>query len=218
MIPRYKLVSNLSEYKKALYEFGYPEEKVCIKPMNAHGGLGFKVIANVRDVAKIVFKQQYSNIMTSDELERVLSIAFEQPFILMEYLPGTEYSVDLFARNAELIVAIPRKRDRVSNGIVIKGKIEKNDLLIQASKSIVEKLNLDSFINLQFRFDENGNPKLIDLNPRFCGSQIMSLGAGVNFPYICVKIAMGENVDIITPNWNVGMSRYWESHFYEIES
>ena len=63
--------------------------------------------------------------MTSDELERVLSIAFEQPFILMEYLPGTEYSVDLFARNAELIVAIPRKRDRVSNGIVIKVKLKK---------------------------------------------------------------------------------------------
>lgn len=218
LVPKYSLVSNISDYKKVLKEFGYPEKKVCIKPASGHGGLGFKIIANPEEVAKKIFKQQLSNMMTSDELERLLSISFEEPLILMEYLPGDEYSVDLLAKESKLLVAVPRKRDRVSNGIVIRGKVEKNEQLIQATKSIVELLNLDSFINLQFRFDEQGNAKLIDLNPRFCGSQIMSLGAGINFPYMCIKIAMGENLEPVVPKWNTAMTRYWESYFYEIQS
>ena len=215
LVPKYELINDIFEYKIKLKELGYPEKKVCIKPVNGHGGIGFKVIANLKEVANNFFNKQFNNLITSDEFERILSVSFHEPFMLMEYLPGDEFSVDLLAKDSELVVAIPRKRERVSNGIVISGKIEKKEILIQAANYIVKAFGLNNFVNLQFRFDELGNPKLIDLNPRFCGSQIMSLGAGVNFPYLNIKMLMGKKIDHIQPNWDISMTRYWESYFYE---
>lgn len=215
MIPKYELITNIDEYKSGLKRLGYPEKKVCIKPINGHGGIGFKIVAELEEVAKNFFNKQYNQMITSDEIERILSISFEKTFILMEYLPGEEYSVDVLSKDSELIVAVPRKRERVSNGIVIGGKVEKNEMLLEAAKDIVKAFNLNNFVNLQFRLDAQGKPKLIDLNPRFCGSQIMSLGAGINFPYLNIKMLMEEKLEINEPNWNVSMTRYWESYFYE---
>lgn len=59
--------------------------------------------------------------------------------------------------------------------------------------------------------------KPADINPRFAGSQVNSLGAGVNFPEIFLTYeVLGETMDI-EPDWDTQMFRYRVPVFYSSE-
>ncbi|MFP3360457.1 ATP-grasp domain-containing protein, partial [Planococcus sp. SIMBA_143] len=87
------------------------------------------------------------------------------------------------------------------------GIVVNHEDLIQASKDITESLVEDGFINIQFMKSDTGY-KLTDINPRFCGSQVMSLGANVNFPSLFIEyLPLGNEVPV-EPVWNTRMLRF----------
>ncbi|MDZ7835162.1 MAG: ATP-grasp domain-containing protein [Alkalibacterium sp.] len=93
------------------------------------------------------------------------------------------------------------------------GMVIEHTGLIAMSSEIAEALIEEGFINLQF-MKEDGTFKLTDINPRFCGSQVMSLGAGVNFPELFLTYHLTDERPIPKPKWNTRMIRYRESVFY----
>ncbi len=219
-VPRYCYIgaNDSLDYDK-INKLGYPGKAICLKPASEHGGLSFKIInLGTPDlVAEHLFGNRDNSWRTYGELIEIYSWCPPLDLMAMEYLPGEEYSVDLLLQNNEVIVAVPRKRVRVSGGIVTQGYVEKKEELIEAAKSILPLLNLDYFVNVQFKYADDGSPKLIDINPRFCGSHIMSYGAGINFPLLAVKLALDESIDPLEPAWGRGMIRYWESLFFDFK-
>ncbi|MFB5663494.1 ATP-grasp domain-containing protein [Alteribacillus sp. HJP-4] len=132
--------------------------------------------------------------------------------MVMEYLDGNEYSVDVYIHDGKVITAVPRKRTGVSSGIVLDGTVVHNKMLIEAAEKITEAIAESGFLNLQFFINDHGC-KLTDVNARFCGSQVMSLGANVNFPYLFLQYnLLGEYVSV-NPRWNTRMIRYRENLF-----
>lgn len=214
-IPRHFVLREIGSLRSRAEELGYPAWPVCIKPLSGHGGIGFKVIASARDVASRWNSGKGWDWSTLDEAETILGqLSSFEPMLIMEYLPGREYSVDVLSHKGVPRVVVPRRRSRVSTGIVIDGITERREDLISLASAVVEALELDYFSNIQFRYDANGVPKVIDVNPRFCGSQVLSFGAGVNFPLLCIQQALGKEVKVPTPRWGVLMKRYWESVFF----
>jgi predicted ATP-grasp superfamily ATP-dependent carboligase len=48
---------------------------------------------------------------------------------------------------------------------------------------------------VEFKMDPRDNqPKLMELNPRFWGSLALAVHAGVDFPYLLYRMAMGEDL------------------------
>ncbi|MFC3418884.1 ATP-grasp domain-containing protein [Salinicoccus hispanicus] len=77
---------------------------------------------------------------------------------------------------------------------------------------MTESLVTDGFINIQFMESETGY-KLTDINPRFCGSQVMSLGANVNFPSLFIDYFHLGNAVPVEPVWNTRMLRFRDQIF-----
>jgi len=135
----------------------------------------------------------------------------------MPFIDGQEYSVDVFLHDHKVVVAVPRERAGVSNGIVLEGKVVYNEALIDAASQIAMALASEGYMNLQF-FETTDGFKLTDINPRFAGSQVMSLGAGVNFPELFLKYSVfGEELEV-NPIWNTQMFRYRMPRFYHQSS
>ena len=202
-----------------LKQLAYPSKPVLIKP--EHGGLAFKkiVLGTWDQVAQNLFAKKDHSWRTLNELKELLKQCDPiKNLLAMEYLPGDEYSVDALIMHDQVRIAVPRKRNRVSGGIVTHGIVERKEELIGATEKILPVFGLEYFVNVQFKYAEDGLPKLIDINPRFCGSHIMSYGAGVNFPLLAVKAAFNEEVDFPEPRWGTQMTRYWESVFHDPES
>ena len=208
-VPKHFGYQGRHELKKIIEENFQPDVNVCVKPSNSHGGLGFYILTNRNGYIKAL-QTEKKNI-----LDRNIYYELELTHrgLVMECLEGTEYGVDILMAGGEIVACIPRTRSRVSNGVVIDGVVEQNHDIIVASKAICKELISDGFINLQFVTGPKG-VKLIDLNARFCGSQVMSFGAGVNFPLLYInKIHLKQDVEI-APRWGTKMVRYWESVFF----
>ncbi|RAZ69369.1 ATP-grasp domain-containing protein [Planococcus maitriensis] len=210
-IPTYVGFSNTEELKPIAEKEFPDEEYIVVKQINGYGALGFAMLTNRENYLRAL-KEGKSKIVNIDDYADIPSADRR---IVMEYLGGTEYSVDVFMHQGEVVTAVPRERTGVSNGIVLDGKVVHNEELIEAAAEISKVLVTDGFINLQF-FSTASGYRLTDVNARFCGSQVMSLGAGVNFPYLFIQYKLLGEREEVSPRWNTRMIRF-RDHFYVYE-
>jgi carbamoyl-phosphate synthase large subunit len=206
---RFKLVKSLDDFKVALKELGYPEKPVCFKPrIEIGGGRGFRIVEEIDPTKEMMDKKSDIHI----NMEQALNILKDaKPFpelLIMEYLPGPEYSTDMLAKKGETLAIVPRRRIKVSLGASSVGITEKNGKVIKKAKSIVKSLPLDYNVNVQLKFSERDEPEYIEINPRVSGTICLCTAAGINLPYLGVKMVLGENFDVPEPKWGIKMIRH----------
>jgi carbamoyl-phosphate synthase large subunit len=215
--PDFRLVNTLQEFRDGAAQLGYPPEKICFKPPVSNGLRGFRIIDDSHDRMHTLMNEKPNNIYIGfDEFVSICNSADYFPELLvMEYLPGEEYSVDVLADNGRFISAIPRSRDYIKMGISFAGTTVNDMEIIRYSKSVVEGLKLHGNIGLQFKRDKNGVPKIIESNPRVQGTIVLCAAAGENMVYEALKTGIGEKPVIHEINWGVKMIRYWDEIFLD---
>jgi len=137
-------------------------------------------------------------------------IPTDQPYLFQDNLPGVEWTIDALCNmDGKPLSVVPRKRLEVKAGISTKGVIELDKHIIAECEDMCRFLNLKGPICLQMKEDENGNPKFIEINPRFGGSTIFATHAGVNFPSLLLDMYLGNDISIDTPK-EYTILRYYE--------
>ena len=214
--PDFRRVTDESEFVEAVEALGYPDRPVCFKRPVASGMRGFRVLDDSLDRLDLLLNEKPdSSVTTLEEVLPVLREAEEFPeLVVMEYLPGDEYSVDVVAMDDEVGAVVPRSRAQTRAGISFEGVVEPREDLIEAATEICTELGLEYNINVQLRYDADGDPKVIEINPRVSGTIVMCVGAGANMPYLGVKYALGEPVPEPDVEWGTRMSRYWQEVFH----
>lgn len=213
--PDYRRVDDEAAFVDAVSSLGYPDRPVCFKPTVGSGMRGFRVLDERADrVTRLLDEKPGAAVTTLDEVLPVLSEAEPFPALaVMEYLPGEEYSVDVLAMGDSVGPVVPRTRARTRAGITFHGVVEQNEALIREATDICRALGVEYNVNLQFKYDADGDPKLIEINPRVSGTIVMCVGAGVNLPALGVAYALGESVPDAEPAWGTSMTRYWNELF-----
>ena len=137
-------------------------------------------------------------------------IEIDSDDILSEYLPGQEYTIDVLCdMKSNPLVVVPRKRLQTKAGISSKGEIIKDEFIEKACFDICKFLKLKGPICLQMKDDENGNPKFIEINPRFGGGTYFTTLAGVNFMKIIFDVLENKKILINEPKL-IKVLRYYE--------
>lgn len=213
--PAYRRVADQDAFVDAVEALGYPEQPVCFKPTVGSGMRGFRILDDRTDrVTRLLDEKPGEAITTLDQVVPVLAEADPFPELaVMEYLPGEEYSVDVLGMGDDVGPVVPRSRARTRAGITFQGVVEEREDLIEAATDICGDLGVEYNINLQFKYDADGEPKVIEINPRVSGTIIMCVGAGANLPYLGVKHALGEPIPAIDVQWGTRMTRYWNELF-----
>lgn len=76
--------------------------------------------------------------------------------------------------------------------------------LEQIGRKVLERLSWRGVAMVEFkRCAKTGKFYLLEINPRFWGSLPLSEAAGVNFPYLLYRAALGEPVEV--PDYRVGV-------------
>ena len=220
--PCFCKVQSWDEFKKAVFDLGYPDRPVCFKPPVSRGMRGFRILRDDIDHLDLLMNYKPNDVFaTLNEMSHTLKDVKTFPELLvMEYVPGKEYSVDVLANNGSAPIVIPRSRDKLKMGISFVGTTENNREIIEYSKKIVDLLGLHGNIGLQFKLDSDGVPKIIESNPRVQGTIVLCTAAGVNIVYDAVKLAMGEEVTDTQGDvkWGVKMIRYWDEVYVQNRS
>jgi carbamoyl-phosphate synthase large subunit len=151
------------------------------------------------------------NVFLCSDLHELTRISSKYDGMLVqEYLPGTEYTVDVMSDlDGRALFAIPRERIEVKSGICSKGRIVNDKQLIQISMDLTNHLGLIGPSCVQMKLDSHGLPKILEVNPRMGGATIMATYAGANFPKIIIDLVKGE--DIVLPTIReISVVRYYE--------
>ena len=113
-------------------------------------------------------------------------------YILQSYLPGTEYSVDVYIdRTGEPLAAVPRERMKVDSGVAVTARTVRDAALENAAIAAAKAVGIRGVANVQLRRDAAGRPRLLEINPRFPGTMPLTVAAGVPMPTMTVDEALG---------------------------
>ena len=207
----YVAVDSVVELEKAVISLGYPHKRVCVKATNSSGSRGFRILDANKSKYDMFFNEKpSSSFITLDELISILSEREEFPkLMVMEYLPGTEYTVDLLADHGKVLYNCCRKSTHMENSIMLDGIIVDNQAVLKLCEQVVESLKLDGNIGFDIKERGDGTPVIMECNPRITAGIPAFAAAGVNLPYLCVKKLLGEKLPSVTPKIGLKMKRRW---------
>ena len=78
---------------------------------------------------------------------------------------------------------------------------------------MVEKLKLDGNADLDFKYDKDGRPVLMEINPRLAATMRIFKEGGMNLPYLRIKQLLGEALPDCRIRTGVKMKRRYEEMF-----
>ena len=160
------------------------------KPINGSASIG---------ICKINSEEEFINFKLNNDINK---------FNIQKFIDGIEYSVDLYVDllNKEVIVAVPRIRLEVLGGESMKSITKKELQLINLSEEVVHKSGLTGPMVIQFIQDKITKEfYLMEVNPRFGGAVLCSIGAGVDFPGYVIDEMMGKELVCNNLEWEDDM-------------
>lgn len=165
---------------------------VVIKPRYSWGSRGIRFIDTPEDLVK-----EYRLVHEEDPLP-----------IVQEQIPqGDKYYVCCLMDDEQNLVAHTIHKELRNYPLRNGPSTAQQTVDWPELKEITEKLlragKWYGVANSDFMIDpRDGTPMLMEVNPRFWGPLQASIQAGVNFPYLLVRLARGEEVEII-PDFSV---------------
>lgn len=151
-----------------------------IKPLDGMGSAGVFRVKNARELD---FFADY----------------VENPMV-QECAEGTEYTIDVLCDLKGMpVYIIPRIRLEVRSGEVVKSRTCRQQLVIDETTRLLEKLNQEGLVigpmTIQcFLADDLQSLKFIEINPRFGGGVPLSFAAGADYAKALKAMALGKDV------------------------
>lgn len=207
----YYAVNSMDELLATVRKLGYPEKRVCVKATNGSGSRGFRLLdAKASRFDMFLHEKPSAGVIRLEELTAILEEAEVFPELLvMEYLPGAEYSVDLLADYGKVLVSCCRKSLRMENSIMLDAEIVDAPAVLELCAAVTEKLGLDGNIGFDLRERADGTPLIMECNPRITAGIPYFALAGVNLPYLCIKHLLGEELPDCSLKYGTVVKRRW---------
>lgn len=160
------------------------------KPDKGQGGKGAFLINNKRELSKI----------NEDQVK---------DYVITEYLPGDELTVDCFTdKNKKIRFIGPRKRNRVFGGISVNSSVVPVDKEIEnIAKIISKKVEMRGLWYFQLKKDSSGTYKLLEISVRTAGTMNLYRGLGINFPLLTIYDLLDYDINIIQYDYYLEVDR-----------
>ncbi|MCD2452867.1 ATP-grasp domain-containing protein [Methylicorpusculum oleiharenae] len=197
-------VNSLSEFDQAFNSLRIKHPKLCVKPAVSVFGLGFRIIDESRSSITHLLKGIEHQIALSElrfGMERTPQF---ETLLVMEYLPGHEWSVDCVATNGKLWCAVQRKKP-LSAGL---GQIiDDNPDIAAMVQRLTRHYRLNGLFNIQFKEGIFG-PRLLEINARPSGGVGMACLSGVNLAKIALQTVLSNEQIKETQIMDINFGRY----------
>jgi carbamoyl-phosphate synthase large subunit len=169
-----------------------------VKPRSGSGSRGIRLVERREEL---------------DALER------DGTLLVQEHLPGTEYSLDVLARDDGHVAAVvPRARLKVDSGIAVTGRTLHDERLDTFARDVARLIGLTTVANVQVKEDSAGTPALLEVNPRFPGTMPLTVASGVDMPRLAIAEALGVAIPHgPLPFDDIAMVRFFQERFFAFD-
>jgi predicted ATP-grasp superfamily ATP-dependent carboligase len=174
---------------------GIDQFPVFAKPDIGYGSRGVKKLENEQDTV--------AHLMANPDA------------ILLEYLPGKEFTVDCFTdAGGNLLFVGPRERSRIANGISVHtSTMPVKKEFWDYAEAIQSRINMNGAWFFQVKERSDGTLVLMEVASRMAGSSGVYRAKGVNFASLSLFNAFGVPVSILVNDYEVEMDRALDSRY-----
>lgn len=163
------------QYKSADEVSDFP---VFVKPDVGQGSVGVKKVDSKEDLVVTLFKTKN--------------------LLILEYLPGEEYTVDCFSNvKGELVSVSPRKRLRMKNGISMACEAVEDFKINEIAERINKIIHNKGGWFFQLKKNVGGDYVLLEVSSRVGGSSAFTRALGVNLPLLTINTFCGQCIDTV---------------------
>lgn len=194
-VPARRVVDGVKGLRAALGELGYPDRSLIVKPTAARGGRGLRVLIGRNDSVPdwIGGGTRETRLDTQPDRRTMDGWFAAGSLMVMPVLRDPAYDVDILAVRGTASHALVRQRKNPP-GIPFTGNLLIPDGRIRDyCLAMAEAIGLDGLHDIDLMTDGDGNPALLEINPRMSGSAVASHAAG--FPIVSAAIAAAVGVD-----------------------
>lgn len=184
VVPSWR-INSLCELQAHLASPQFSDSPVCVKPVMGIYGMGFwRFDENAAPMD--LFNHPENRIVTPQQYIAAVSASESfNPLVLMPYLPGPEYSVDILADNGVILAAVGRRKEGAIQYLVNEGAA------FELACACARTMKADGLVNVQTRNDRQGNPVLLETNMRPSGGIGYTRHSGVNLPGLFAAYKLG---------------------------
>jgi predicted ATP-grasp superfamily ATP-dependent carboligase len=136
------------------------------------------------------------------------------PLLVQERITGQGAGIFTLFNQGKPIVFFAHKRLREkppTGGVsVLRESIPLDQGMKNHVVKLLSRLNWHGVAMVEFKLEEKtGIPYLIEVNGRLWGSLQLAIDAGVDFPYLLYKMALGELPDELATDYKTGVRSRW---------
>jgi len=212
-IPRYSIVESTDELHAAINNIGWKNGLIVAKKSRSTGCQGVKIIDNKSKTYEMFYNRERVHVSFEEFLHWLENRKDRDDGLhLIEYLPGKEYSVDVFL-DGEVKCVVTRRRHRAYYGMATIAETISFPELEEQAGFLAKRIGLKNVVNIQFREDEKGIPRLMEINPRIPAGIDLTIAAGCNMPLWAIEKAHGIEPVYTRPIIGAKMRRRWDAVF-----
>ncbi len=194
--PKTWFIGHIGEVERIAKTIQYP---VVIKPQISFGSYGIKRAINEEEL-----------ISKYKEAHKAYPLPLIQESIPQE---GEAFGVSaLFNKDSELRAVFVHKRLReypVTGGPSTLRESVKNPKIQELGLRLLKALSWVGVAMVEFKVDpRDGEPKLMEVNPRFWGSLQLAILSGVDFPYLIYRMVKEGDIKPVL-DYKIGVRCRW---------
>jgi hypothetical protein len=196
-------VQDVAGFDHAVAVLAQQHTALCVKPAISVFGLGFRILDTQRDSITHLLKGVEYEIPLVELRAGMENTPTFPELLVMEHLPGAEWSVDCAGCDGQLLCAIQRKKypqagygQEIDNNADIQGMVER----------LTVHYGLNGLFNIQFKANAAGEPRLLEINPRPSGGFGMACLAGVNLAEVFLHSLQGQPPNIASIRYGLRVS------------
>jgi hypothetical protein len=187
-VPPWRVASDPRGFRDAVEELSATGERICMKPAGEYSAFGFRILddgpVGIKDLlaapAPLVSVGAVADAMkrAEDEGEVV------PEFLVMPFLDGPEVSIDcLSAPGGTLLSSVARSKQGRYRLLL------DDPAMTGIAQRLVGHFQLSYLSNVQLRH-RDGEPVLLEVNPRASAGLFQTAFAGLNLPWAAVRLLL----------------------------
>ncbi|MBQ1080513.1 ATP-grasp domain-containing protein [Nocardiopsis sp. B62] len=175
---------------------------LIVKPRSGRGSRGVMVVDSARDMARVVSESGYA----ADDL------------IVQERVTGPEYTVSVVVWRDGDVQAVVPKEVLLKQGVTKYAVTRRHPEVVRTCRAVQNALRADGPFNVQLCLDDEGRPRVFEINPRFSSTAALTVAAGVDEITGLLRQAVCDGPRL-TDEWREGvaMVRHWTDEFMSEE-
>jgi len=190
-------VRDAAGFDAALAELAALGLPACVKPPEGVFGAGFWQVEPERSSFAALMDPEARRLPPAMIRTALHEADGAGALLVMEHLPGDEWSIDAVCDQGRMIVGVARRKVGRAQRIEVEGPV------FDIARAAIARFELSGLINLQCKAAGEGeaDPRLLEINARMSGGCLYTQASGVNLPWWHVALALGlaDEADIPAP-------------------